>query len=35
MDEVTQMCEVDCKDKDGNWSIMYVRLRFSATLLQG
>ncbi|KAL4070029.1 S-adenosyl-L-methionine-dependent methyltransferase [Scleroderma yunnanense] len=32
MDEVVRMCEVDCKDQDGNWSMMYARLRFSATL---
>ncbi|KAI6027558.1 S-adenosyl-L-methionine-dependent methyltransferase [Pisolithus microcarpus] len=32
MDEVTQMCAVDLKDAEGNWSMMYVRLRFSATL---
>lgn len=33
MDEVEQMCEVDCKDREGNWSLMYVRLRFAATLV--
>ncbi|KIJ60283.1 hypothetical protein HYDPIDRAFT_161155 [Hydnomerulius pinastri MD-312] len=33
MDEVVQMCEIDCKDQAGNWSMMYVRLRFAATLV--
>lgn len=33
MDEVEQMCGVDCKDQTGNWSLMYVRLRFAATLV--
>ncbi|KAH7885132.1 S-adenosyl-L-methionine-dependent methyltransferase [Phlebopus sp. FC_14] len=33
MDEVVQMCEIDLKDGAGNWSMMYVRLRFSATLV--
>ena len=33
MDEVEQMCGVDCKDHAGNWSLMYVRLRFAATLV--
>lgn len=32
IDEVVDMCEVDMKDKEGNWSLMYVRLRFLATL---
>ncbi|KAG1743242.1 S-adenosyl-L-methionine-dependent methyltransferase [Suillus paluster] len=32
IDEVIDMCEVDMKDKEGNWAIMYVRLRFLATL---
>ncbi|EGN98113.1 hypothetical protein SERLA73DRAFT_182980 [Serpula lacrymans var. lacrymans S7.3] len=32
INEVVQMCEVDCKDGRGEWSMMYVRLRFSATL---
>jgi hypothetical protein len=30
--EVTHMCEVDCKDGEGNWAIVYMRLRFSAVL---
>jgi len=34
MDEAVRMCGVDCQDKDGNWSMMYVRLRFSATLVR-
>ncbi|KAH0832231.1 S-adenosyl-L-methionine-dependent methyltransferase [Lanmaoa asiatica] len=33
IDEVEQMCAVDCKDQAGNWSLMYVRLRFAATLV--
>jgi len=33
MDEVEQMCRVDCKDRACNWSMMYVRLRFAATLV--
>ncbi|KIJ14927.1 hypothetical protein PAXINDRAFT_99731 [Paxillus involutus ATCC 200175] len=33
IDEVVQMCEIDCKDRSGNWSLMYVRLRFAATLV--
>lgn len=32
IDEVVDMCEVDMKDKEGNWALMYVRLRFLATL---
>ncbi|KZV78382.1 S-adenosyl-L-methionine-dependent methyltransferase [Exidia glandulosa HHB12029] len=28
--EVQNMCERDCKDADGNWAIMYCRLRFRA-----
>ncbi|KAG6331607.1 hypothetical protein ID866_7483 [Astraeus odoratus] len=32
MDEVTQMCEVDCKDENGDWWMLYARLRFCATL---
>ncbi|EJU03159.1 S-adenosyl-L-methionine-dependent methyltransferase [Dacryopinax primogenitus] len=30
MQEVEDMCAVDMRDKYGNWSVMYVRLRFSA-----
>lgn len=33
LDEVAQMCSVDCRDQAGNWSMMYVRLRFAATLV--
>lgn len=33
MDEVEEMCGVDCKDREGKWSLMYVRLRFAATLV--
>ena len=32
MQEVASMCEVDCKDGEGSWVIMYMRLRFSAIL---
>jgi len=30
IDEVTRECEVDMKDEQGRWCIMYVRLRFRA-----
>ncbi|CAE6367374.1 unnamed protein product [Rhizoctonia solani] len=30
MQEVSNMCEPDMKDKKGRWAIMYVRLRFRA-----
>ena len=30
MKEVEELCEVDCKDAEGRWGIMYVRLRFVA-----
>ena len=30
--EIVKLCEVDCVDSHGRWSLMYVRLRFSATL---
>ncbi|KAG8214790.1 hypothetical protein J3R82DRAFT_9926 [Butyriboletus roseoflavus] len=33
IDEVEQMCKVDCEDRGGHWSLMYVRLRFAATLV--
>ena len=33
MEEVEQMCAIDCKDQAGHWSMMYVRLRFAATLV--
>lgn len=32
IDEVVDICEVDMKDKEGNWALMYVRLRFLATI---
>ncbi|KAG2758081.1 S-adenosyl-L-methionine-dependent methyltransferase [Suillus brevipes Sb2] len=32
IDEVVDTCEVDMMDKEGNWALMYVRLRFLATL---
>jgi len=32
MKEVAAICEVDCKDGEGGWEIMYMRLRFSAIL---
>lgn len=28
--DVQDMCARDCRDADGNWAIMYCRLRFSA-----
>jgi len=34
MDEVEEECQVDCKDKSGKWAMLYMRLRFSATLAQ-
>lgn len=33
MEEVEKICRVDCQDENGNWAIMYVRLRFSAILV--
>lgn len=30
MQEVEKICEVDSKDFKGNWTVMYVRLRFVA-----
>ncbi|KAF9235187.1 S-adenosyl-L-methionine-dependent methyltransferase [Melanogaster broomeanus] len=33
IDEVVQICEIDCKDRAGNWSMVYVRLRVAATLV--
>jgi hypothetical protein len=33
--ETVRRCEVDCKDADGVWHVMYTRLRFSAVLLEG
>jgi len=32
LEEVENMCRVDCQDESGNWSMMYTRLRFSARL---
>jgi len=32
MQEVVDICGVDCKNGDGNWAILYIRLRFSAIL---
>ncbi|CAL1713411.1 unnamed protein product [Somion occarium] len=32
MREVEKICEVDCRNEQGKWSIMYVRLRFAAVL---
>ncbi|KLO17290.1 S-adenosyl-L-methionine-dependent methyltransferase [Schizopora paradoxa] len=32
MKEVQDMCEVDMKDSEGNWALMYTRLRFVAFL---
>lgn len=33
LDEVVEMCGVGCTDGAGRWSLMYVRLRFAATLV--
>jgi hypothetical protein len=30
LNEVQDFCKIDCCDTQGNWSIMYVRLRFVA-----
>ena len=30
MREVEEMCRVDMKDSEGNWTVVYVRLRFVA-----
>jgi len=32
MQEVVNICDVDCRDGEGNWAIVYMRLRFSAIL---
>jgi hypothetical protein len=32
MDEVEEICRVDCQDKSGKWAMVYMRLRFSAIL---
>ncbi|KAJ6584668.1 S-adenosyl-L-methionine-dependent methyltransferase [Mycena capillaripes] len=32
IDEVVEVCRVDCQDTMGNWFMMYTRLRFSAIL---
>jgi hypothetical protein len=34
MEEAANICEVDCKDGEGNWGIVYMRLRFLAVLKQ-
>jgi hypothetical protein len=34
MEEAAGICEVDCKDGEGNWGIVYMRLKFSAVLKQ-
>jgi hypothetical protein len=33
MNEIVQMCEVDCKDEKGEWRMIYMRLRFSAVMM--
>jgi hypothetical protein len=30
--QVEEICQRDCQDGQGNWAIMYCRLRFSAVL---
>ncbi|KAF9258037.1 S-adenosyl-L-methionine-dependent methyltransferase [Marasmius fiardii PR-910] len=32
MNEVEDICRIDCQDGEGNWSMMYVRLRFVGVL---
>ncbi|KAJ3803668.1 hypothetical protein F5876DRAFT_54250, partial [Lentinula aff. lateritia] len=32
MKEVEEMCRIDCQDGNGNWAMVYVRLRFVAVL---
>ncbi|KAJ7134329.1 S-adenosyl-L-methionine-dependent methyltransferase [Mycena epipterygia] len=32
IDEVEDVCRIDCQDTSGNWAMMYNRLRFSAVL---
>ncbi|KAJ3963283.1 hypothetical protein EV361DRAFT_231957 [Lentinula raphanica] len=34
MREVEEMCRVDCQDGNGNWAVVYVRLRFVAVLAE-
>jgi hypothetical protein len=33
LNEIVQLCEVDCKDDRGEWSMIYMRLRFSAVMI--
>lgn len=30
MNEVEDVCRVDCQDESGKWAMVYMRLRFSA-----
>ena len=32
MREVERRCEVDCRDAEGGWEVMYMRLRWVAVL---
>lgn len=32
MREVEEVCRVDCQDSSGAWTMMYMRLRFSAVI---
>lgn len=32
MEEIVEECRVDCQDEGGKWSMMYMRLRFSAVM---
>ena len=32
MQEVQDVCAIDCRDEAGNWALMYTRLRFVAIL---
>jgi hypothetical protein len=33
MEEVENICRVDCQDAAGKWAMVYMRLRFSAVLI--
>ena len=32
IDEVVEMCRVDCQDANKKWAMVYIRLRFVAVL---
>jgi hypothetical protein len=33
LNEIVQICEVDCRDDRGEWSMVYMRLRWSAVMI--